>query len=215
MEGRVTEKTTEDYVRDYFDFATRVAMGYARRHYILEHEDDCLSAAYFGLWKAARVHDRVAEAAFTTYAYTAIVNEIRMYMRRARRVAAGDAVEKRKHAINSVNETRRFEDDFDTGRDIYLQGYTYDLPHHSNVERKIFASQVMGLLDTLPLRERTVFEMHYLQEMTMQETARKLKMTFPAVKTMIFRTRAELQEKWRRFEGRRNVAAYAPYLKAA
>ena len=80
-----------------------------------------------------------------------------------------------------------------------LEGFHNLLPDEL-LERKETAQQVRQAMAALPVRERTVLEFKYLQDLTACEIASHMKITEKAVHSLLYRARIPLRDRLKTME---------------
>ena len=83
---------------------------------------------------------------------------------------------------------------------VYLDIMERNLLPDELLERKETAQQVRQAMAALPVRERTVLEFKYLQDLTACEIASRLKITEKAVHSLLYRARIQLRDQLKAVE---------------
>ncbi len=130
--------------------------------------DDILQEVQLKIWM--RLESFRSESSFRTWMTRVAINEAIQFYRKANRIPlVHDRTELAE--LTSPSES----------------------PLQACVRRQLIA-RLKAAVQRLPVKHKQVVMLHNLQELTLQETAQELQATTPAVKTQLFRAKAELSK---------------------
>lgn len=154
-------------MNQYQSYAYRVAWGM-----LLHAEDasDVVQESFIRVWKHLPKYD--PQIRFTTWLYQIVMNLCRDALRKRKK--------QRLHLSVDSYESR------------------YEIPSGKNVEKQ-FADQdlirrLMDAMQTLPLKQRMVFVLRDLEDMSLSEIAVQLKISKDSVKTHLYLARKWIRE---------------------
>lgn len=147
-----------------------------------DEAEDLAQRAFINVWKSAESYE--PEAKFTTWLFTIVKNLVFNEARRRRRKPATSLDEREEEGWCSPDENVMAPD---------------EILRHKELE-----AAVENALSKLPEKARMAVQLRRFQNMNYEEIADILKMSVPAVKSLLFRARQSLREMLARYLDEKN-----------
>ena len=163
----------------------RLVAHICKKYYVGEGaQDDRISIGTIGLIKAVDTFDPAKGKKFASYASRCIENELRMELRRSRKTGTQLSLQEPLEPGGQLTLADTLPDDADMEVDC---------------ERRADAARLRGMVDALPVRERTLLRLRYGFDgtpATQQQTAEKMRISRSYVSRLEKRALKLLQSGW-------------------